>query len=330
MTPWMPAGMVAEVMHLEDDGAGSSGAGAAPGAPAPHDAQPPPPPPPPPRRRSSGEGGGGAGAVMRAGSMPASAFQIDPHQQPPPPPPRSASMSAGTAAAAAAVAAALAAGTPAAATAAPQLQPLSLGGAGSGALSGALSGSVGSPMAGGGGGCSSAGGQDDVAATLFLGGCEPGKEPLWRFIDAAGTVQVCGARSLFLGPCAAATTGNLPLHAHSACLTPAATLPSLHPPPGPLQLPPDGRRRRVGAAHGGHPGLRRRPLARRGEGRWRNGLCCPCAGRPKTLGRGHELQRTLQAAVRTQSCPDASRGGIPHLAPPLHAAPPDPAGQGPV
>ena len=149
MTPWMPAGMVAAVMGLHEP----SEAGAAG------------------RRSSSGTCAADAvsSPMHRAGSVPAAAL----HEQPPPPPPRTSSIGSSSSGQALA----------------PQLQALSVSGA-----TGAAARAPGSPLAAAAGAAAAAAGaaqplQEELAVAVFFGGCEPGKEPIWRFIDEAGAIQ---------------------------------------------------------------------------------------------------------------------------------------------
>ena len=103
--------------------------------------------------------GAAAAAALRTLSVPAGgagAGDQQQHQQPPPPPPRAASLGG--------------------AGLAPQLASMQLA---AGASSPLAKQKQQQPMSSG----------EDAAAALFFNGCEPGQEPLWRFVDASGAIQ---------------------------------------------------------------------------------------------------------------------------------------------
>ncbi|KAI8466600.1 MAG: hypothetical protein J3K34DRAFT_56536 [Monoraphidium minutum] len=178
-TPWMPAGMAAAVMGV-GDGDGKGGADAAAAA----------------ARRSSSSSVPGSEPLSGASSGVAAlrTLSVPPAQleQPPPPPPRSTSMGGVMAAAAAA----LATGSPLAQQQQPPPPPMqqqqqqqqppppppAIQEQPPPPPPPQQPQQPQQP-------------QETLAAALFANGCEAGKEPLWRFIDAAGAIQVCWTAS---------------------------------------------------------------------------------------------------------------------------------------
>lgn len=227
MTPWMPAGMVAAVMDVEPPpsdssdpparrrSSGSTGAATDVSLPAgvqrtssvPPTLQHEQPPPPPPRSMSMSSSSGAPGATAAAAAAASAALVGVPAQlqqqssQPLPPLPQPASAPPQQPALPQ---------PPATAAAAAQVvqsgSPLAAAPAGSSASSSSqdqqqmqvpvqqapvqqvqvptqpVPTQEEQPQS-----------DDELASALFLNGCEAGKEPLWRFIDAAGNIQVRGS-----------------------------------------------------------------------------------------------------------------------------------------